>query len=70
MRRHPFARGLDSCGAGHCRKATSFADLPLAGQPGRLQRGFIPAWKNGQSVTQRLTMMMMVVTGAAASQAD
>lgn len=36
------ARGLDSCGAGHqATKATSFVDLPLAGQAARFQKGFI-----------------------------
>lgn len=45
--------------------------LSQVNQDDSREDSFIPAWKNGQSMTQRLMMMMVVVvTGAAASQAD
>lgn len=53
------------------RKAT-FADLPLIGHPVLFQNVFSHSRleKNEQSMTQRLMMMVVVVTDCAASQAD
>lgn len=60
-------RQLWSCESG--KNATSFVDLPFAGQPVRFHRRFIHSrLENGQSMTQRLLLLLMVMTGAAVSQ--